>query len=347
MFSFDDPAFLASMVDPLWIVAGAAPTLGLPFARNRSLVDAVSGQNLITFTRASVGTFVNSDGVLQTAANDVPRFDHNPVTRESLGLLLEELRSNLLLNSGTLATQNVTVTAAAHTLHFTGTGTVTLSGASTAGPLVGNGTKEANRVSLTFTPTAGTLTLTVSGTVTNAQLEAGSFRTSYIPTTTAAATRAKDVASISGSNFSSWYRQDKGTVFCDANGLGLNVPSVDFQSLASFSDGTNDARIELGYMSSTTAYWNLRVSNSSSVNLLPPITSIRRKLAGSFDSSIAQVSANGSVALTENSVVIPTVNKLDIGGLNATAIKEFHGTIRHLVYWGQRLPGNVLQAITQ
>jgi hypothetical protein len=34
-------------------------------------------------------------------------------------------------------------------------------------------------VSLTFTPTAGTLTLTVSGTVTNAQLELGSAPTTY------------------------------------------------------------------------------------------------------------------------------------------------------------------------
>jgi hypothetical protein len=42
---------------------------------------------------------VGSDGVLQTAATDVPRFDHNPTTGESLGLLVEEQRTNLLLRS--------------------------------------------------------------------------------------------------------------------------------------------------------------------------------------------------------------------------------------------------------
>lgn len=78
-------------------------------------------------------------------------------------------RRNLLLNTDTLATQNVTVTAVEHVLSFTGTGTITLSGVSTAGPLVGTGAD--NRVSLTFTPTAGTLTLTVSGSVKFAQLE--------------------------------------------------------------------------------------------------------------------------------------------------------------------------------
>ncbi|MFV3388434.1 hypothetical protein ACNFCJ_24020, partial [Pseudomonas sp. NY15364] len=76
------------------------------------------------------------------------------------GLLIEESRTNLLLNSATLATQSVTVTAVAHTLSFYGTGSVTLSGAAT-GTLTGTGA--GNRVSLTFTPTAGTLTLTVSG----------------------------------------------------------------------------------------------------------------------------------------------------------------------------------------
>jgi hypothetical protein len=37
--------------------------------------------------------------VLQTAATDVPRFDHDPTTGESLGLLVEEQRTNLLIRS--------------------------------------------------------------------------------------------------------------------------------------------------------------------------------------------------------------------------------------------------------
>jgi hypothetical protein len=77
-------------------------------------------------------------------------------------------RVNLLEATETLSTQNVTVVPALYTLSFTNTGTVTLSGASTDGPLVGTGATD--RVSLAFTPTAGSLTLTVSGTVTDADL---------------------------------------------------------------------------------------------------------------------------------------------------------------------------------
>jgi hypothetical protein len=54
-----------------------------------------------------------------------------------------------------------------------------------------------------------------------AQLEAGAFATSYIPTTTATVTRAADIStSVATSVFeNSWYRQDEGTVFANARTL--------------------------------------------------------------------------------------------------------------------------------
>ena len=85
--------------DPLWTRARAVPSLDLRFADNKSLVDAVTGASLVTFTRASSGTFVGSDGLIQTAATNEPRFDHNPTTGESLGLLVEEARTNSITNN--------------------------------------------------------------------------------------------------------------------------------------------------------------------------------------------------------------------------------------------------------
>ena len=85
--------------NPLWTRARAVPSLDLRFADNKSLVDATTGASLVTFTRASSGTYVGSDGLVKTAATDEARFDHNPTTGESLGLLVEEARTNLLLRS--------------------------------------------------------------------------------------------------------------------------------------------------------------------------------------------------------------------------------------------------------
>ena len=82
-------------------------------------------------------------------------------------------RVNLLLNTATMSTQNVTTVAAGYRLRFEGTGTVTLSGTVTAGPLSA-GTHN-------VTATAGTLTLTVSGSVTLADLRTADDAAKLIP----------------------------------------------------------------------------------------------------------------------------------------------------------------------
>lgn len=78
-----------------------AASLDLNFAKNRTLADRVSGNNLITFSRAGSGAYVDSDGLIKTATTDTPRFDYDPATGESLGLLIEEARTNLLTHSQT------------------------------------------------------------------------------------------------------------------------------------------------------------------------------------------------------------------------------------------------------
>ena len=53
-------------------------------------------QDLVSFSRASTGTYVGSDGLLKTAAANEPRIDYDPVTGECRGLLIEEQRTNLV-----------------------------------------------------------------------------------------------------------------------------------------------------------------------------------------------------------------------------------------------------------
>ena len=64
------------------------PSLKLDFANARAL------DPRITFTRASTATYVGANGLIKTAGVNEPRFDHDPITGESLGLLIEESRTN-------------------------------------------------------------------------------------------------------------------------------------------------------------------------------------------------------------------------------------------------------------
>ena len=315
-----------------------SPSLDLNFAANKSLVDDISGNNLITFSRDSVGTFFDSNGLLQTAASGVPRFDHDPVTRESLGLLIEGPRTNLLLNSATLSTQSATVAAAAHALSFYGTGTVTLSGVSTAGPLVGTGAN--NRVSLIFTPTVGVLVLTVSGSVTNAQLEESSFPTSYIPTVASTVTRAADVVSIAGANFSSVFDVTGGTIVAEYYkraplGNGNYVWSLGGQA-PTFYYNDGGGIIELDF----------------AVGLAFPLGANlpgKNKSAFMFEQGNYAATVNGgTIATSYNALSWITPTSLQIG---AGAAIPFGGTrlagpIARLAYYPARLPDVALQYLS-
>lgn len=96
--------------------------------------------------------------------------------------------ANMLLNSATLSTQTVTtgvVVSGDYILSFSGTGSVAISGGYT-GTLAGTGVND--RVHLKFTSTTASLTFTVTGSVTSAQLERVTYQTqprTWIATTTA------------------------------------------------------------------------------------------------------------------------------------------------------------------
>ena len=165
------------------------------------------GTGDLSINRNTSATRIDENGNIVDVSAKVARIDYST---GSPAILSEPQRTNLVYPSDIATTQVRAVTAVAHTLSFYGTGTVTLSGAF-SGSLVGTGAN--NRVTLSFTPTAGNLTLTVSGTVTNWQLEAGSNATSYIPTVNGSVTRNGD--NISKSGIIDLIGQTEGSIFCE------------------------------------------------------------------------------------------------------------------------------------
>ncbi len=170
-------------------------------------IKPIDGSGDLTVTRATTATRVNESGNIVDVPANVARIDYST---GQPAILSEPQRTNLLFPSDIATTQVRAVTAQIYTLSFYGTGTVTLSGAF-SGSLVGTGTN--NRVSLTFTPTAGNLTLTVNGSVTNWQLEAGSNATSLIKTISGSVTR--NAENIYKSGIIDLIGQTEGSIFCE------------------------------------------------------------------------------------------------------------------------------------
>ena len=90
-------------IDTTQVRHSIRPSLNLDFANSKEL------DSRITFYRDSIATYYDSKGVLKYANVNEPRFDHDPVTGESKGLLIEEARTNIsrsTLNHGILGYLN-------------------------------------------------------------------------------------------------------------------------------------------------------------------------------------------------------------------------------------------------
>jgi len=317
-------------------------SLDLQFATDKSLT-ARKGPTP-TFTRASTATFVGSNGLIQSAAINAARFDHDPVTLVSKGLLMEESRTNLVFPSDTLTTQTRTVTAVAHTLSFYGTGTVVLSGTHVA-TVTGTGAFP-TRTTLTFTPSAGSLILTVTGSVTQAQLEAGAFPTSYIPTTTASVVRSADVCSITGADFTGMYNEFAGTILCESTLNGFVASPTPYT--ASFGGQQNGIHMVeytgAGSLNGVITSDEITTFDSSTGNVS---SGVARKSAMTFQNAgSAILCLNGTLGTQDNSVVLPIDSE---GGITPSTLILFLGqftTVKSFRYYKKRLANAKLQTLT-
>ena len=323
---------------------GGRPAMFLNFIGTNSL------DSRVTFTRASTATFVGSNGVIQSAAINAPRFDYDPATLAAKGLLFEDQRANLLLNSllngAVLSTQSVTVTAVSHTISFYGTGTITLTGAATA-TVTGTGVYP-NRRTLTFTPIVGVLLCTVTGSVQYAQLEVGAFATSFIPTAGTAVTRNADVALMTGTNFSSWYNAIEGTVVAN---FDTYAPSVvdGFGRVYQIDNATNNNTIALlknnGFGSQYFGY--VAVAGAGQATLFTSAISANTpaKVATAYKLNDFAQATNGGSLVTDTSGTIPTVSQMRIGSISG--VSSLNGHIRQISYYNTRLLNSQLQTLTQ
>jgi hypothetical protein len=178
-----------------------------------------------------------------------------------------------------------------------------------------------------------------------AQLENGAFSTSAIGTTTAAVTRSADVASITGSAFSSWYRQDEGTMFGDAT-----TPfAVNNVQIADARVSSTDI-IQVGYNTESQSVGFIKAGNVNQAVMFSQgvLTGVRRRkvIVGYAENNFA-IATNGLTLTTDSSGTTPTnIASIFLGSIGGSS-SFLNGTISRFTFWNQRLVNFTLQNITQ
>lgn len=175
------------------------------------------------------------------------------------------------------------------------------------------------------------------------QLELGAFATSVIPTTTAQATRAADVATMTGTNFSSWYNQTEGTLVADAT-VPYTVPSAVFPMSAAFTDGTTNNFMQVGYLTSGVSSLEVTTAGVSQVGIFPVVGTANRRTAAAYKLNDFAVSTNGGAVATDTSGTVPVVDRLRLG--DRVSGNTLNGTIKSITYYPRRLANTELQALT-
>ena len=224
---------------------------------------------------------------------------------------------------------------------------------------VGNGWY---RVTVTGTRGAGTQTVPVvfcvsTGTTTSytgngysgvyiwgAQLEAGAFPTSYIPTVASQVTRGADSASMTGVNFSSWYRADEGTLYAECASVAETTNSP------AFSIGVTDDRIEVRFTGQLTTS-SRALTYASGVSQADIATqnlgaAQNRKVICAYKFNDFLATANGVAVQGDTVVVVPVISQAQIGTAPYNSALKTNGTIRKIAYYPLKLSSTQLQALT-
>lgn len=211
---------------------------------------------------------------------------------------------------------------------------------------------------------AGNTTYTGDGTsgifIWGAQLEAGAFATSYIPTVASTVTRNADVVSMTGTNFSSWFNAAQGTLAVSAT--GYDAPTA-------AQGGTAPTAVSLYAAAAVNPYASIAISRRDNATLNSPSGFIVSD-AGSVGMDVqrntvswrgatvsaaiawngstdAAFTANGVAVATDASYTLPTSDSLQIGRWGSETVSGYwSGYIRRVSFYPQRLTNAELQAIT-
>lgn len=170
-----------------------------------------------------------------------------------------------------------------------------------------------------------------------AQLEAGAFATSYIPTVASQVTRTADIVTIQAPMFGTWYNQTQGTFVAEFSGPAGYAVAV--------NDGTNNNYSGIVYNSATTIRGVSTVGGIfQGVTMNGAAAGAVNRTAYGYQAANLGGSTNGGAVATNTAAAIPTVTQLIIGSYGSFAF--LNGYIRSVRFYPVRLTNAQLQALS-
>ena len=171
-----------------------------------------------------------------------------------------------------------------------------------------------------------------------AQFEAGSFPTSYIPTSGSTATRSADVASIGVSAFG--YNQAEGTLVVEVSSYEGNP------KLVHLNDGSDSNRAQITAAESNVAGYVQATGDSGSFVSISGAPSIPFKAGLGLETNNIGLAVNSSAVSVDTSQNMPvSVSKLNIGSSSNNAVVG-QAYIKSIKYYPRRLTNAQLQELT-
>jgi hypothetical protein len=177
-----------------------------------------------------------------------------------------------------------------------------------------------------------------------AQLEVGSFATSYIPSVASQVTRAADNASMIGNNFARWYNQTEGSFFASMDYMSATTTAW---VLAAHSGGATNTNDYLAFVKSSGAAHRQTIVASGAaqgnLDVSGAVAGVVYKYAGCYKVNDAAFTVGGATPLTDNTVTLPVPNSLQLGNLFN---QWLNGHVYRIAYFNRRLANSEIQGIT-
>jgi hypothetical protein len=175
------------------------------------------------------------------------------------------------------------------------------------------------------------------------QIELSSVPTTFIPTTTAAVSRAADVISASGALVSGLIGQTEGTVYVEVDLRNLNTGV--FRRILAISDGTTSNVFQI-FTSDSSSIVNLASTASGFTTLSSPTTIIGvAKIAFAYALNDVAFYINGNLIGTRTPSTIPACNTISLGS-RVDSSNFLNDRIRAAALYNTRLTNAQLAALT-